>query len=152
MPAPLDRVVGTTHDASEMHSKPWHPTQAQEEAALALSDSTVGARVRSHSDGTVEVRTVESGAFRRYLVEKDGTAALVEAHPPTWRHAWSIRLCWIGLMLAFVAVLPAIFVDDFPAALMVVAGVVIFVVAMGLMPYGKPPPGERWVRIGGAEE
>jgi hypothetical protein len=137
-----------------MRSEPWHPTHAQEEAALALADPSVGARVRSHPDGTVEVRTVEKGAFRRYLIQQDGVATLVESWPRTWRYAWSRGFCWLGLLLAFGAFLPVIVwkIDDFWGATMVFVGIVIFVVGLGLMPYGKPPPGERWASIGGPEE
>src|SRR5437899_794627 len=115
------------HDAHEMRIEPWHPTHAQEEAALALSDPSVGARVRSHSDGTVEVRTVEKGAFRRYLIEEDGVTTLVESRPRTWQYAWSIGFCWFGILLAFGAFLPLIVwkIDDFWSAMMVFAGIVI---------------------------
>lgn len=136
----------------KMRTEPWHPTHAQEEAALALADSDVGARVRSHSDGTVEVRTVEKGAFRRYVIQRDGAAALIESGPPTWRYAWSKRFCWLGLLLVLAAFLTVAKIDDFWGAMMIFAGILIFVVGLAVMPYGKEPSGERWVSIGGPQE
>ena len=138
----------------DMRGEPWHPTGPQEKAALALADQSVGAHVRSHGDGTVEVRTVYKGAFRRYLIQENGLARLVESRPRTWRYAWSIGVGWLGILVAFGAVLPRIVwtFDDAWSALQVFVGIVTFVAGMCLTPYGKPPRGERWTVIGGAEE
>jgi hypothetical protein len=134
--------------------QPWNPTPPQQEAALSLCDSSVGGSVRSHADGTAELRTVATGEFRRYVIRADGTATLVESRPRTRRYAWSIALAWLGILLAFGSVIPVVFLkmDDSWAAMMVVVGVVVFVVGGALQPHGKPPPGERWTVIGTPEE
>ena len=145
-----------------MRREPWNPTPAQDRAALFLCDSSIGGRVRSLPDGTAERHTVESGAFRRYLIDEDGTATLVESQPRSPRYGWSIALIWSGLLCAFVvpisltladnAGLVANEPDDFWAAMALLAGLVLFVVGMGRHPHGGTPPRERWTLIGGAED
>jgi hypothetical protein len=142
-----------------MRREPWSPTPAQERAALAFCDSSVGGRVRSLADGTAELRTVESGAFRRYLIDADGTATLIESRPRSRQYGWSIGLMWSGLLCAFVVPISLILTDnvglvseepdDFWAAMVLLAGLVLFVVGMALHPHGGTPPDERWTIIGG---
>jgi hypothetical protein len=145
-----------------MRRESWNPTPAQERVALVLCDSSVGGQVRSLPDGTAELRTVERGAFRRYLIDEDGTATLVESEPRTRVYAWSIVLAWLGLGLVFVVPFVVLLADniglaeqepdDFWAAMVLLAGLVVFVVGMALHPHGGTPPGERWTIIGTAEE
>jgi len=145
-----------------MRREPWNPNTAQERAALVLCDSSVGGQVRSHPDGTGELRTVERGAFRRYLINEDGTATLVESRPRSPAYGWSIALMWSGLLCVFVVPFSLILADnvglvsnepdDFWAVMVLLAGLVGFVVGMALHPHGRTPPGERWTRIGGAED
>jgi len=61
--------------------EPWRPTNVQEETALRLADPLIGARTRTRIDGVAEVRTLEGGEVRQYLVWPDGTATLVESRP-----------------------------------------------------------------------
>lgn len=152
----------TPADNLTMGLEPWNPTPAQEQAALALCDSSIGGRVRSHSDRTAELRTIDQGAYRRYVIDRDGTATLVESAPRPPRYAWSIAITWLGLALVFIVSFALLLVDnvglarhepdDFWAALVLGSGIVIFVVGMGLHPHGESPPGERWQLIGGAED
>lgn len=144
-----------------MRRQPWNPTPAQERAALALCDSSVGGEVRSLPDGSAELRTVERGAFRRYLVDADGSATLVESGDRSTRYGWSIALTWSGLLCVFVVSTSLILVDnvglvadepdDFWAAMAVFIGLVGFVVGMALHPHGGSPRGERWTVIGGPD-
>jgi hypothetical protein len=145
-----------------MRRAPWNPTPAQERVALVLCDSSVGGQVRSLPDGIAELRTVEGGAFRRYLIDEDGTATLVESRPRSAAYGWSIALMWSGLLCVFVVPFSLILADnvglvseepdDFWGAMVLLAGLVVFVVGMALHPHGGTPPGERWTLIGGAEE
>jgi hypothetical protein len=79
-----------------------------------------------------------------------------DRYEPSFRRCprWSIGLGWLGILVAFGAVLPRIVwtFDDFWSAMQVLAGIVTFVVGMCLTPCGQPPRGERWTKIGGAEE
>lgn len=102
----------TPADNVGMRLEPCSPTPAQERAALAFSDSSVGGQVRSLPDGTAELRTVESGAFRRYLIDEDRTATLVESRPRSARYGWSIGLMWSALLCAFVVPISLILADN----------------------------------------
>lgn len=145
-----------------MRREPWNPTPAQQRVALVLCDSSVGGQVRSLPDGTAELRTVESGAFRRYLIDDDGTATLVESRPRSAAYGWSIALMCSGLLCVFVVPFSLILADnvglvsnepdDFWAVMVLLGGLVLFVVGMALHPQGKAPTGERWTLIGGAED
>ena len=146
-----------------MRREPWNPTPAQEQAALALCDSSVGGQARSLPDSIAELRTVERGAFRRYLIAEGGTATLVEWGPRTRAYAWSIALMCLGLSLVFVVPFVVLRLadnigltdsepDDFWGVMVLGAGLVLFVAGMALHPRGRTPPGERWTLIGGAED
>jgi hypothetical protein len=66
----------------------WKPTSAQKEMAARLADSFVGSRVRTLSDGTTDLRTIEHGEVRRYLVLQDGTATVIESRPTSAAYKW----------------------------------------------------------------
>ena len=69
---------------------------------------------------------------------------------------------WSGLLCVFVVPFSLILADnvglvsnepdDFWAVMVLLAGLVAFVAGMATHPQGKPPRGERWTRIGGAED
>lgn len=141
--------------------KPWEPTSAQRQAAVALPGEHEGKFVRTYPDGTAEVRTRQGGELRRYLIERDGTASLVEA---TWVRdpAWGERISGGGMLMAVVTFVVAAFVTAasegplpwWTFALAAVGwggGLVLFIGGMGLVPTACPPKGELWKNICGAD-
>jgi hypothetical protein len=78
----------------------WEPTPAQQEAALHLAKSEVGF-VRTHDDGTTDLRTIENGGLRRYIIAQNGEVALVESGAALPGFAWSDRLGAAGMLVFF---------------------------------------------------
>jgi hypothetical protein len=112
-----------------------------------------GAFVRTHADGTAEVRTVEEGALHRYVVEPDGSVELVEIAPQSPRYAPGKFLLYAGFFIGIGSIiwgfagealrgLPAL-----PASAVLagaVLGLAVAVLGLAIVPRLSPPPGERW--------
>ena len=77
--------------------KAWRPTPAQEQTASRLADSD-GGWVRTRGDGATELRTIERGESRRYVIHKDGKAELIESGLAPPRFVWSGHLQAAGLL------------------------------------------------------
>jgi hypothetical protein len=140
--------------------EPWTPTSAQEETALHLSDNLVGARGRTRADGTAELRTVNEGEVRRYLIHGDGTAKLLEARPTsgTYRRAEVVQT--VAARVAIVAVVGVIVTQalNFPeeivhaAVALVCLSLLALFVGEIVMNREIEVPGEQWRLIGGADD
>jgi hypothetical protein len=157
-PAPphpgVDSRVDRAHDGCVGRSAPWKPTAAQDRTAARLCDPQVGAYVRGRPDGALELRTLEHGGFRRYLVHRDGTATLVESRPETARHVWGHSLLIGGGILAFATaaamVSKVVEATGFAAAIVAV-GIAACCVGELLVNPTIVPRGQGWKQIGGAD-
>jgi hypothetical protein len=136
--------------------EPWDPTAAQMETALRLSEPLIGARGRTHSDGTAEVRTVEDRKMRRYLISSDGTATLVESRSSTALYgrlkiARPVAGCALIAATVWVVVAQAAHFDQtipFTLGILFTAMLFLFVSEV-IMNRELESSGERWERIGG---
>ena len=64
----------------------WAATPAQQQTLdRLLAASKGGVLVRALPDGSLEVLTVVRGAVGRHLLATDGSSAIVESRPATWR-------------------------------------------------------------------
>jgi hypothetical protein len=129
-------------------------TPAQERTAARLSDAQVGAYARQCADGTLELPGGVRGAFRRYLVGRDGAAVLVEARAPLSRHAWGKGLLLGSGILAFATagamLVHLVEATGFAAAIVGVGLVACFVGEL-VMNSTITPRGRGWEKIGGAD-
>ena len=139
----------------------WDPTTAQKQAAMGLTASE-GGFVRSHVDGTVELRTIDAGALRRYFIRENGEAVLVESGAPLPGYAWSGRLGAAGMLACFAGTGLGIVGEEAGPDVLISVGIIAFVIGLGTFVAGTaiwgkafkraaPPPGEHWIRIGGPD-
>ena len=139
--------------------EPWRPTTVQEEAALRLADPLIGARGRTRIDGIAELRTVEGGEVRQYLVWPDGTAKLVELRSASllYRRLDGVRPVVGWLMVAAVVWLIVSQAVSLLHGTVGYAAGLVFVCLIGLfvseivMNREIEVPGEHWERVGGAD-
>ena len=76
-----------------MHTE-WTATPAQQETLDRLMAAYEGGLlVRALPDGSLDVLTERRGALGRHVLGTDGSSALVESRPPTWRR-WGGQLTW----------------------------------------------------------
>lgn len=139
----------------------WDPTPAQEEAALRLAASG-GGFARSNLDGTTELRTMERGALRRYVIGENGETALVESRAALPGYVWSDRLGLTGMLMCFAGAAVGIGGGKLGPEMLGIVGMIALLTGLatffaGTMIWGKafkrvaPPPGERWMRVGGSD-
>jgi hypothetical protein len=141
-------------------AEPWRPTTVQEEAALRRADPLIGARGRTRIDGVAELRTVEAGEVRQYLVRPDGTAKLVESRPASLldRRLDVVRPVVGWLMAAAVVWLMVSQAVSFLRGTVGYTAGLVFVCLIGLfvsevvMNGEIEAAGEQWERVGGADE
>jgi hypothetical protein len=131
---------------------PWTPTPGQVAAAERLTREG-GGFVRTHDDGTAEVRTSQDGEVRHYIVAQDGEAELVIRHARTRRYAFAIGLSWAGTLLIIGAVGSAALglMPDWVATAPFVLGFAAFFAGMAINPSPRQPKAERWTWIGGPD-
>jgi len=118
-----------------------------------------GGYVRTCAAGTAELRTHDRGGLCRYIIREEGEALLVGSAPESRRYAWGHVVGWGGLLLVVVTIVLGYFGRSSPAWIQV--SLLIFVLGLSSMgfvasamqgcPDAKPPPGERWKRIGGPD-
>jgi hypothetical protein len=132
----------------------WDPSPAQRAAALPLAESV--SLVRTHQDGTTELRTIKNNGLRRYIIAASGEVALVESGDPIRCFFWSDCLGAAAMLLMFASVGVAFFVGDGAAIALIVAAIVAFfshliLFARTFQRTVRPGP-DRWDRIGGPED
>jgi hypothetical protein len=137
--------------------EPWEPTPAQAKAALHLADSLIGARGRTRMDGAAEVRAIDEGEIRSYVVWPDGTVQLVTARPVsgTYRQLEVARAVVASLAIAaivWLVIAQALNIHEellpFVAGLVGILFVTLFVSEI-VMNRELEVPSEQWERIGG---
>jgi hypothetical protein len=132
----------------------WEPTPAQQEAALRLAKSEVGL-VRTHDDGATELRTIENGGLRRYIIAQNGEVALVESGASFPGFAWSDRLGAAGMLLCFGSVGFGVFVGAVVAVIVFLTGFATFIAHLVIwektFERAARTQGEPWSRIGGPD-
>ena len=136
----------------------WHPTDEQRATAYRLADSYSGAAVRTRTDGSADLRTLEHGALRHYRISRNGTATLLKGER-TWRHpvGWALLIAGSVLGVAMVATLVVAQAAHLRteselhwAAWLVMAGFALGFAGQVLLSPGSPS-GEHWESIGGPD-
>ena len=139
--------------------EPWQPTAVQAKEALRLSNSLIGARVRTRIDGVAELRTIEAGEVRSYVIWPDGTTEFVAARPvsETYRQLEAVRrvVGWLAVAaVAWLIVAQASNIHEellpLGAGFVGISFVTLFVSEL-VMNNELEVPDERWERIGGGD-
>lgn len=141
--------------------QPWHPTPQQRATADRLADHYVGAYVQTRPDGNADLRTVDHGEIRHYLISRDGATTLVTAEVRTWRHPMGYGLLITGGFLTVVMAVTLVVAQlthfrteaelGWAAGLCGTGLVFGFVGQTLLTSQPRPPGGETWEYIGGAD-
>jgi hypothetical protein len=130
-------------------------------AANRLAEHYVGAYVHTRPDGNADLRTIEDGEIRLYLISRDGAATLVTAEERTWRHPVGYGLLIAGglmaaAMTAFLIGAQLAHVDTetelgWAAGLCFVGLISCFVGETLVTSQPRPPGDETWEHIGGPD-
>ena len=105
---------------------------------------------------------MERGALRRYVIRENGEAALVESGTAPPRHVWSDPLMATGMLTSFAGAAVAIVGGEVGLEIVGSVGQVAFLTGLATFSVGTgiwhkafervaPPPGERWMRVGGPD-
>lgn len=110
--------------------------------------------VRTHADGTAELRTTERGGLRRYVIDLAGRPTLLESEPEPQSFRRSQWICGTGLALAFGVAIPVLVAGgpEWLGGLIAILGIGTYFVGVATSPYAAEPAGERWTRIGGPDD